>query len=766
MLTAASSSSRHAAYIAARYRNASLVLAFAVALLAGTAVWLVAQARSQVWDDARHDQQEVALAMQSTISALLAQSMMSLEGIRSDLEAAPARTALDAATQLRILREAQRFDPLSAYLGVRAGASMALVDSRGRAQDPVALRSLPVLDAAGAGEHVRFGALLQLRGDAAWYLPVAIAAPRALGDGAVVYALVPARRLLGAAPSLKVLPGSLVTLFTRTGQRLLRQLVADDVLQANGKPVPAGVVARVKAASAGAFSSVSTVDGRPTLYAFSAAAALPLVVTAGVPESVLQREWLARATAPFLVLVAGLAGIGVFAQRLRGALGEQRSYLTTQEFLASHDQLTGLPNRYAFLQHVERLIRRSADGSGFTLLLLDVNRFKDVNDTLGHAAGDAVLQALGERLVQLSETDGIFVGRLGGDELALCATHLDAADEAAVAAFCKTLHAVLGAPLLSTDIELAVTASVGIASWPGDARSAHDLLRCADIAMYRAKQDLAPFCRYTAGLDHFTSGALALKADFAKAIRDGALSLVYQPKLRVSDLALVGVEALSRWSHPAKGSIAPFEFLPLAETTELIHPFTDLVLKNAVAQIAAWLADGHAVPVAVNISANNLLDPLFVDKVRALLARTGVPAALLELEVTESAVMRYPEVMHQRLQEIRALGVGMSIDDFGTGYASLAYLKHLPVDTLKIDKLFITHVDADEGDRRIVRSSIQLAHGFGMTVVAEGVETAAVAALLAEEGCDFAQGYHFARPMSAAAIASEWLGRLAVPAAA
>lgn len=188
--------------------------------------------------------------------------------------------------------------------------------------------------------------------------------------------------------------------------------------------------------------------------------------------------------------------------------------------------------------------------------------------------------------------------------------------------------------------------------------------------------------RYTEGLDNFTSGALAMKADFAKAIRDGALSLVYQPKLRVSDQALVGVEALSRWNHPVKGPIAPFEFMPLAETTELIHPFTDLVLKNAVTQIATWLAGGHAVPV---------------------------------------------EMMHKRLQEIRALGVKMSIDDFGTGYASLAYLKHLPVDTLKIDKLFITNVDTDAGDRRIVRSSIQLAHGFGMSVVAEGVETQAAA---------------------------------------
>ena len=749
------------AHVAARYRNAVLVLGLAVALMAGTAVWLVLQARNQVWEDARRNQADVALAVQLSIGALLAQSESSLNGVRSDLAAASVGRPAGRDAQLQILREAQRFDPTSAFLAVRAGSSTLLVDAQGRARDDLAAQSVPRLDAADARESIRFGALLQFHGDATWYLPIVVAAPRELGAGGIAYALVPTQHLLVAASSLKVLPGSLVTLFTKSGQRLMRKLVADDILQPNGKPVPASVLATVAAASAGNFTSVSTVDGRPTLYAFSSADALPLVVTTGVPESVLQREWLARASAPFLMLLAGLATVVVFGMRLRAALAEQRAYVETQEYLASHDQLTSLPNRYALLQHVKRLIRRRAGGSGFCLLLLDVNRFKDVNDTLGHEAGDAVLQALGERLARLGD-DAVFVARLGGDELALCASQVDPEDTAAVGALCERVHAALGAPLVATGIELSVTAGIGIAAWPADAQTALELLRCADIAMYRAKQDLTPWCRFTGGLDNFTSGALAMKADFAKAIRDGSLSLVYQPKLRVSDLALVGVEALSRWNHPVKGPIAPFEFLPLAETTELIHPFTDLVLKNALGQMAAWLAGGHAVPVAVNISANNLLDPKFAEKLCALIASTGVPAGLLELEVTESAVMRYPEVMHKRLQEIRALGVKMSIDDFGTGYASLAYLKHLPVDTLKIDKLFITNVDTDAGDRRIVRSSIQLAHGFGMSVVAEGVETQAVVDILAEEGCDFAQGYHFARPASAAVISAEWLPRLAL----
>jgi diguanylate cyclase (GGDEF)-like protein len=754
-------STRRSVHIAARYRNAAFVLGLAVALLAGTGIWLAVQARSQVWRDARRNQEDVALAVQLSASGLLAQSVLSLQGIRSDLAAASATPAASRETQLRVLREAQRFDPMSAFLGIQTDSSVSLVDAQGRSRDDLAAQSMPHLDAADANEAVRFGSLLQFKGDSTWYLPLVVAAPRGLGAGSTVYALVPTDRLLAAASSLKVLPGSLVTLFTKSGRRLLRKLVADDVLQANGKPVPASVLAIVKATPAGNFSSISTVDGRPTLYAFSTASALPLVVTTGVPRSELQREWLARAMPPLLTLIAGLIAVIVFGLRLRSALKEQRAYLATQEYLASHDQLTGLPNRYAFLQHVQRLIRRSAGERGFCVLLLDVNRFKDVNDTLGHEAGDAVLQALGTRLEQLLKSDAVFVARLGGDELALCAVHVDPADDVAITALCERVHGALGAPLVSTGIELSVTAGVGIATYPADARTALELLRCADIAMYRAKQDLAPYCRFTQGLDNFTSGALAMKSEFAKAIRDGSLSLLYQPKLRVSDLALVGVEALSRWNHPVKGTIAPSEFLPLAETTELIHPFTDLVLKNAVTQIAAWLAAGHAVPVAVNISANNLLDALFAEKLRGLLARSGIPARLLELEVTESAVMRYPDMMHKRLQEIRRLGVKMSIDDFGTGYASLAYLKHLPVDTLKIDKVFITSVDTDVGDRLIVRSSIQLAHGFGMSVVAEGVETQAVADLLAEEGCDFAQGYHFARPVSAAAIESDWLSRLA-----
>uniref|UniRef100_UPI00117FCAE7 putative bifunctional diguanylate cyclase/phosphodiesterase n=1 Tax=Pelomonas sp. KK5 TaxID=1855730 RepID=UPI00117FCAE7 len=588
-------------------------------------------------------------------------------------------------------------------------------------------------------------------------------APASVGRGGVVFALVPAQRLLGGASSLRVLPGSFVTLFTPDGRRLLRQRPGDGRLEANGRPVPAVVLQLIAAAPSGSFARPSTVDGRDTVFGYSSSLVLPLIVSTGVPESVLLGQWLSLATAPFLVLSVGLLAVVVFGRRLRRALLAQRDHIARQDYMVRHDFLTGLPNRYAFITHVDGLIARLRHGESFHVLLLDLNNFKDVNDTLGHAAGDAVLQAVGRRLEAmdaLADARDACVARLGGDELAICVPGLAPAAPAAMDEFCAGIQRALNEPLVIHGVELAITASIGVTAFPRDARTSTELLRCADIAMYAAKADLASHCAYDPAHDHFTAEALAMRAEFAKAIREDTLALVYQPKLRLADGALVGLEALSRWTHPSKGPVPPMSFLPLAETTELIHPFTERVLKNAIGQVARWLAQGYAVPVAVNISANNLLEHRFAETVRSLLDGAGVPPRLLELEVTESAVMRHPELMLKRLHDIRAIGVKLSIDDFGTGYASLAYLKQLPVDTLKIDKLFITEIDRDEADRRIVGSSIQLAHGFGMSVVAEGVETQVAADLLREKGCDFVQGFHFARPMSAAEIEQRWLGRL------
>jgi diguanylate cyclase (GGDEF)-like protein/PAS domain S-box-containing protein len=432
----------------------------------------------------------------------------------------------------------------------------------------------------------------------------------------------------------------------------------------------------------------------------------------------------------------------------------EREYLAKQEFLARHDMLTGLLNRYAFLDHLAGRVNDNPDAS-FIVVLMDLNRFKEINDSLGHHAGDKVLEILGVRLSRLLDDRSGCIGRLGGDEIAVCADPTEW--DGGTAELCQALHAAVQKAFALNDADFEVTASVGVAVYPNDANEPDQLLRCADIAMYSAKGARMPVEYYSQQLDCHTPASLALKSDFARAIRNGDLSLAYQPKVKLSDGALVGFEALARWTHPTEGPILPGVFVPLAETTELIYPFTLQVLRAAIEQLKSWLVHGHSVSVSVNISSNNLLDPDFVGQVSALLLEFGISPTQLELEVTESALMRDSDTALKRLFQLRDIGVKLSIDDFGTGYSSLAYLKTLPVHILKIDQSFIASLMTEEADRRIVESSIALAHSFDMQVVAEGVETSDVADLLVAMGCDIAQGYYYDRPAGAEEIAGRWL---------
>ncbi len=442
----------------------------------------------------------------------------------------------------------------------------------------------------------------------------------------------------------------------------------------------------------------------------------------------------------------------------------ERHHLQRQEFLATHDNLTGLLNRYAFQTHLQERTENQP-GRPFGIILLDVNRFKDINDTLGHHAGDVVISQLARRTNAAFVNCDSVVARLGGDELAVCLPldePTNALDRAAEQWRGTITHAVTVA-----GVELELSASLGAAAYPLDATSPMNLLRCAEIAMYAAKRQMLPYQRYTETMDHFTPEALALRSDFARAIRDGGLGLAFQPQVGLGDGRLVRVEALARWVHPLKGAIAPGVFVPLAENSELIYPFTEYVMRHALAHAARWRREDHRVPVAVNISAQNLMDVKFVELVGGLLEHYGVAAPDLELEVTESALMRNPQSALRRLRELRALGVRLAIDDFGTGYASLAYLKQLPVHVLKIDKTFTADLASDDDDKRIVRMAISLAHGFGLEVVAEGVETPAVADFLAAEGCDVAQGYLYEKPLGAEEFSRKWLQDTArAPAAA
>lgn len=425
---------------------------------------------------------------------------------------------------------------------------------------------------------------------------------------------------------------------------------------------------------------------------------------------------------------------------------ERKRYLAEQEYLASHDSLTGLPNRYWLVRHIEQRIA-AAPEQRFAVLLLDMNRFKEVNDTLGHHYGDAVLQEVGKRLGAWLHSQDAEIARLGGDEMAIVTANL--LDEIAITGLCRGVGQVLQQPLSVGDIQLELAASIGVASYPEHGASPGDLLRCADIAMYQAKNGRRDFVLYQRCDDNYTPERLALHSSLGRAIREGGLQLHFQPKVRLSDHQVVGFEALLRWEHPDRGMISPVEFIPLAESTELIHPLTHWVLDEALRQLHQWSERGLGTCIAINISANNLRNPNFVSELQALLKQHQVPAELIELEVTEGTLLEDPEMALRSLQSIRDLGVTLSIDDFGTGYSSLAYLKRLPVQVLKIDRTFVSAMTGNLSDAMIVQSTVALGHNFGMQVVAEGVEDAATAAALLRLGCDIAQGYYFGRPMSA-----------------
>jgi diguanylate cyclase (GGDEF)-like protein len=740
-----------AQFVTGEYRRARLSVVLALLLLAGTVVYLVVQERQQTWGSARESVLNLALGLETSISGLLEQSAFSLRAIGADLSRHPA-IAADPGQTVALLRDAARFGSVASYLGVRTGDGRILaVDRLG---EPVVsleiLRTIArELEPQGTDLDVSYLIRLPPKGD--WYLPITLPLARRSGASPVAFALVSARQLLASTDSLRLIPDSFVNLVTTDGRLLVAYAPGSGSFSAPRQRVSPQSLARAGDRRSGVFLSLPS---ETWFVGFARSTALPLYVSASVPIASLRGQWLAEAAAPAAVLLIGVLAVLLFAWQLHRALRRQAAYVAEQEYLAQHDTLTGLKNREGFMREVERAIS-AAPGDALAVLLLDLNRFKDINDTLGHAAGDRVLQEIGGRLRERFGNSQTCVARLGGDEIAVLARGAEAMR--ALESLGARLQESLGRTTVPGGGELDLTASIGAAVYPQDARTPSELLRCADIAMYAAKEQLSAFCRYNEVMDQFTPEMLALQSELGKALREGSLAIAYQPKVRLADGELMGLEALARWNHPSMGAIAPSRFVPLADGTELVHTFAQYMLRAACAQLIAWQRLGHRVPISVNISANNLLDSGFVDKVHAILDAAAVEPALLELEVTESGVMRHPEIMLKRLAEIRALGVRLSIDDFGTGYASLAYLKQLPVHTLKIDRSFVTNLSEDSADQRIVRSSIQLAHSFGMTVVAEGVETAGAARELHAYGCDFAQGYYFAHPQTAADIEREWL---------
>ena len=421
-----------------------------------------------------------------------------------------------------------------------------------------------------------------------------------------------------------------------------------------------------------------------------------------------------------------------------------------RERQAMTDALTGLPNR-------KRLAERAAeafeqDGPGPALLLFDLDRFKEVNDTLGHHVGDRLLVLIGSRLTA-AVRDVDSVARLGGDEFAVLLPGTGSADAEATA---QRLLTELAAPIVLEGLLVDVRASVGVAVAPQHGEDLDELLQHADVAMYLAKEQGGGVEQYDVRRDRNSTERLGMVGELRRALTGDELEVHYQPKADLRTGRVEGVEALVRWRHPERGLVPPDEFVPLAESSGLVELLTARVLDAAVAQVAAWEAEGLELSVAVNVSVRDLAGGLLVEQVRASLSEHDVPACRLQLEVTEGSLFADSTGAATTLLELDALGVALSLDDFGTGYSSLGHLRRLPVQELKIDRCFVQRLGEDSRDRAIVRSVVDLAEGLGMRVVAEGVEDRATWQALVELGCDVAQGWYVCRPQPADVL-TPWL---------
>ena len=424
------------------------------------------------------------------------------------------------------------------------------------------------------------------------------------------------------------------------------------------------------------------------------------------------------------------------------------------EQLAQFDPVTGLANRNLLRERLEHAIaqsRRRSRGAG--VLYVDLDRFKLVNDTHGHHVGDELLRHVGRRLQDCVRRDDT-VSRLGGDEFAVVIADLARPDDAALVAQ-KILDAFT-APFDLDGRETFITASIGVATFPNDGESAEALLKCGDIAMYRAKESARnTFCFYTAELNARAASKLQLNSDLRRALERGEFLLHYQPKVQLASGAMIGMEALLRWQHTGRGLVPPLEFIPALEDSGQIVPVGDWVIEEACRQIAGWTRAGlRPAPVAVNLSARQFRRRDLERVIKQVLAEHAVSPEMLELEITESSLMDDPKDAIRQLLALREAGLRISVDDFGTGYSSLSYLTRLPVSTLKIDRAFVNAAIREPGSAAIVRMVIDMAQRLRFDVVAEGIESEQHVAFLREHGCEQGQGYHFGKPISAVEMAS------------
>ena len=453
-----------------------------------------------------------------------------------------------------------------------------------------------------------------------------------------------------------------------------------------------------------------------------------------------------------LVPVCFVPLLAVYVGGRQAAVNSHRAY---------HDALTDLPNRALFSETLEaRLALAEREARSVAVMLLDVDDFKTINDTLGHEFGDSVLKQVADRL-QSAAGGGAILSRFGGDEFAI-AIDGDPSEAQEVA---RHLISSLDSPMDVEWLSLNVAGSIGIALFPHHGRSVAELLRHADIAMYRAKAADVSYALYAEEHDEHSIDRLALAAQLRRGIERGELEVHYQPKAPLGGGAAGAAEALARWTHPQLGSIGPDGFIGLAEQTGVIKPLTERVLALSLNQCRIWRDEGLDVTISVNVSWRSLLDHDLPATIRALLAKFELPSSALCLEITESRIVADLRRARRVLDELRGMGVRIAIDDFGTGFSSLSQLQQLPIDEIKIDRSFVTHMETDPSDEILVKSIVELGRNLGLTVTAEGIESEAVLERLQELGCDFGQGFHIGRPASADECRRYFAGLEALPSA-
>ena len=415
------------------------------------------------------------------------------------------------------------------------------------------------------------------------------------------------------------------------------------------------------------------------------------------------------------------------------------------EYQAYHDHLTGLPNRLLFRERLGEAIDAAAsDGRRIAVMLMDLDHFKEINDSLGHHVGDQLLAAVGPRLANTLREDDL-MARLGGDEFGVLVP--DVPDDETAISIARRLIEGLHHPVTVEELDLDVSASIGIAFYPDHATDADSLLQHADVAMYASKEAGTAFEIYDERVDTHKPELVMLVSQVRPGIDQGQFRMYYQPKIRLSDGRVAGAEALIRWHHPALGRLAPGDFLPLIEKTVLLEPLTHWALNDVLRTWRRWSEDGIRIPVAVNVSPRTLLDADLPDVVGQLLDRWGVPPRFLRLELTENFLVADSGRSDAVLHGLSRVGVGLSIDDFGTGFSSLSYLKRLPIEEIKVDRSFVSHMLERVEDFTIVRATVELGRNLGLRVVAEGVQDRDTFDRLGDFGCDEAQGFYLSRPL-------------------